>query len=537
MDTGAGSASLSTLARPDSTKSMSDVLHQLTSLVREHAAEWSSEYDVRITSDERRSRMSAFIGRVLDGEHIAETDLPLVAELLYYTGSQRQAAALGLVLPLYNTFEDYDVNTIQPWTIPPQERPVVPGKRWSLLGHEIDFPIGVPASALTGNAEWIGLLAGAGYNVLTFKTVRTREWAPHPAPNWVFVTDNSDAFEVGTVTTARTVIGSTDGWSPTESVGGNTANSFGVPSPGPRQWMAQVAAALDRLSSGQMLIVSVMGYDYEGTGDPDVLAADYRDAALLAAEAGAPVIELNLSCPNSLSDDIVAAPLCEDPALVRRIVGKVRRDLPQNVKLVVKLSYLRFEALESLVNSLGASVDGYAGINTVQCEVRTLDGGHAFPGRNLAGVSGKIIHDLALDFVTSLARIRSIGQHTFDILGMGGVTSPAAFENMYNAGASVVQSASGVFLDLFLSQKCIDAFGASLPAVPPVVDDVVLSNLTSTIRKVLDRSGGRLDIFALSSALPVPAMQVRDVLNYMNREKIVEAHTTNAGVVRYILNA
>ena len=229
--------------------------------------------------------------------------------------------------------------------------------------------------------------------------------------------------------------------------------------------MAYLERALAATGDDALLLVSVMGEDPDGTGDAAALAADFARTARLAEEAGAGVVELNLSCPNTLDRSAagVKPPLCLDPDATLAVVERVRRELDDRTALVAKLSWLDEQRLAELVPRLAPLVDGIAGINTLQSRVRRSDGAPTFPGRELAGLSGVAVRDSALDFTRRLVALREAGRSHFDVLAMGGVTDPASFQALFALGADAVQSASGAFADPFLAARCIDALGGTLP--------------------------------------------------------------------------
>jgi dihydroorotate dehydrogenase len=92
--------------------------------------------------------------------------------------------------------------------------------------------------------------------------------------------------------------------------------------------MPDVKKALNCLRSDQLLIVSVMG-SYEDYTGPDVVA-DFVAVARMAEEAGAPVIELNLSCPNTVDPStgtVKQSLICESVESTHEIVKSVRSAL------------------------------------------------------------------------------------------------------------------------------------------------------------------------------------------------------------------
>jgi dihydroorotate dehydrogenase len=225
--------------------------------------------------------------------------------------------------------------------------------------------------------------------------------------------------------------------------------------------MADLERSLAAVDDDQLLLVSVMGEADAATG----LVEDFARTARLAEEAGATVVELNLSCPNTLdrSASGVKPPLCLDADATVAVVEGVRRALDDRTGLVAKLSWLDEPRLAALVPRLAPLVDGVAGINTLQSRVLRSDGEPTFPGRELAGLSGAAVRDSALDFTRRLVALRELAGRRFDVLAMGGVTDPASFQALFALGADAVQSASGAFANPFLARDCIDALGSTLP--------------------------------------------------------------------------
>ena len=395
-------------------------------------------------------------GRLAAGD-VGDDDLPLLTRVLFLAGHAGVLAAAGVPTPAYDVLGSYRDNLTTPVGPRLARRPVAGGRRWRVLGRDVGFPIGVPACVLNGGEAWVRHFAANGYSVLTYKTVRSRAHEPNAQPNWVFAARQTQPLPPGA---AAEVTADPWDWVPPGSPEVSTVNSFGVPSPAPDEWMADLERSLAAVDDDQLLLVSVMG-----EGDGTALVDDFARTARLAEEAGATVVELNLSCPNTLSasPDGVKPPLCLDADATVAVVEGVRRALDDRTGLVAKLSWLDESRLAALVPRLAPLVDGVAGINTLQSRVRRSDGEPTFPGRELAGLSGAAVRDSALDFTRRLVALREAGGRHFDVLAMGGVTDPASFEALFALGADAVQSASGAFADPFLARDCIDALGDTLP--------------------------------------------------------------------------
>ncbi|TYP84996.1 dihydroorotate oxidase [Blastococcus xanthinilyticus] len=406
--------------------------------------------------DAQRSAAEDLAARLATGE-VGEQDLPLLTRVLFFAGHADLLAAAGLPVPGYDVLGGFRDNLARPLGPRLPERPTAGGRRWRLLGRTVGFPIGVPACVLNGSEAWVRHNVAGGYRVLTYKTVRGREHPPNEQPNWTFAPGARSSLPPGA---AAEVVSDPWSWVPPGDPAVSTVNSFGVPSPAPEEWMADLARSLAAVGDDALLLVSVMG-----EGDGADLVTDFARTARLAEEAGAPVVELNLSCPNTLSAsaDGVKPPLCLDADATVAVVEAVRRALDDRTGLVAKLSWLDEPALAALVPRLVPLVDGIAGINTLQSRVRRSDGAATFPGRELAGLSGIAIREPALDFTRRLVALRAAGRAHFDVLAMGGVTDPASFEALFTAGADAVQSAAGAFADPFLARRCIAALGETLP--------------------------------------------------------------------------
>lgn len=397
------------------------------------------------------------LARRLAGGEAGEGDLPLLTRVLYFAGYAELLAAHGVPTPAYDVLGSFRQNLARPVGPRLPERPTAGGRRWPLLGRSVGFPLGVPACVLNGSESWVRHNVANGYSVLTYKTVRGRAHPPNEQPNWTFAPRQTASLPPGA---AAEVVSDPWDWVPPGSPAVSSVNSFGVPSPEPQEWMADLERSLAAVPDDVLLLVSVMG---EGTGTD--LVEDFARTAQLAEEAGASVVELNLSCPNTLSaaGSGVKPPLCLDPDATVAVVEAVRRALDDRTGLVAKLSWLDERQLAALVPRLAPLVDGIAGINTLQSRVRRSDGGPTFPGRELAGLSGIAVRDSGLDLTRRLVALREAGGVPFDVLAMGGVTDVASFEALFALGADAVQSAAGAFADPFLAQRCIAALGTTLP--------------------------------------------------------------------------
>jgi dihydroorotate dehydrogenase (NAD+) catalytic subunit len=321
----------------------------------------------------------------------------------------------------------------------------LPSRPTRLLDFTLDFPFGVPACALTPNSDFITYFASRGYDLLTFKTVRDRPWNVHSYPQWAFATVR-DKY-VSPPTLDQPVVASL-GIPPNGSGGVSLVNSFGVPSLPIPEWQQDVRDSLNVLRAGQVMIVSVMGTPEEADSTSD-LAAQFVRAACAARDAGAHIVELNFSCPNSFNGGARGL-ICELSDVAGEVVAAVADELDRtNTPVFIKISYLATASLRALVAACASRIHGVVAINTVSVPVVDSSGAEFFPGRPTAGVSGTAIKTMATATVRELAGMRDDPALGYDyvIIGVGGVTSPQDFDDHIESGADAVQSCSGAWFN------------------------------------------------------------------------------------------
>ena len=156
------------------------------------------------------------------------------------------------------------------------------------LGKKVNSRLGIAAGLLL-NTKWIEGYAGRGWDLLTYKTVRSSARECYPPPNWAFVNADDGAGPVYAMDDL-----------PQDPSKVSSAVCFGMPSMPPEFWREDIAQAKEAMKEGQMLIVSVVASPEPGW-DAVQVADDYAQCAAWAVEAGADVIEANYSCPNVCS--------------------------------------------------------------------------------------------------------------------------------------------------------------------------------------------------------------------------------------------
>ncbi|MEO8286984.1 MAG: diguanylate cyclase [Chloroflexota bacterium] len=354
-------------------------------------------------------------------------------------------------IPFYNPSlsyqENYELGPFGAFSEKPSPQEIaalqLPESEWvSVAGLRLRRPIGIPSGPLLNSKHTTAAFAW-GFDLCHYKTVRSREWPSHPAPNVLLVnaTEPIAPAEIGRDTLiARPFREGEQVDLATLSI----TNSFGMPAQPPGVWQADMEVAARAAGPGQALIASVTGTS-DANNDPDALVADHARAAAICAETGAHAIEVNLSCPNLGGHGL----MCHDPEASARVCKAVKSaigDLPLFAKLGNYAPDSRGEAvLLSIVAATAPFVHGYGAVNAVPVPVATGAGEQALPGagRNLAGVCGAALRATGLDVVSRLSAIRAAHGYTFAIIGVGGMTTAADYFRYRNGGADAVQGATG----------------------------------------------------------------------------------------------
>lgn len=313
-----------------------------------------------------------------------------------------------------------------------------PKNQWtSFMGIPVASPIGVPAGPLL-SSEWTTLAANLGFDVVTYKTVRSQQHPGHPLPNVIFV--NEDRTREGFAKPLKE--------EPTQFSKISITNSFGMPSMPPEFLYKDIRKAKESLEEGQLLIVSVVGTPGCGVD----LADDFIRAADIAKQGGAQIIEANFSCPNVASKE--GSLFCDADSSYKIASRLVKAIAP--VPLLVKVGYYADHALlAQVLKSLAkAGVDGVCGINSVPMQVQNEDGTSPLGnGREKSGICGDLIRAKALDFIRQAREVIDKEKLGLELAGCGGIMLPEHFDQFLASGASVVMSATGMMWDPYLAMR------------------------------------------------------------------------------------
>lgn len=307
---------------------------------------------------------------------------------------------------------------------------------WRFLGLPTNSCLGIPAGPLL-NSDWLLHYARLGFDVLTYKTVRSAARECYPLPNLSPVSTAKLRDGDQTVITSKTMEGD---W----------AVSFGMPSVSPLDWKRDVAKAKSGLAAGQLLIVSIVGEanqcdarDQPSDQQLDSIADDYACCAKMAAEAGADVIEANFSCPNVCSADGQLYQHADQAAVVaNRIKAAI-----QNVPLTVKIGHVQEVKLAAnLLRALSPSVQGLCMTNAIAANVKSPSGRQLFDGQ-ARGICGRAIHLASVQQVEMFSRLIQQDNLKMKISAVGGVFDGNDVQRFLNAGAQAVGMATSAMCD------------------------------------------------------------------------------------------
>lgn len=340
--------------------------------------------------------------------------------------------------PIYDIKKSYIENVLQGPCFENSfpERIYKDKRDWiSFLGFSLASPLGVPAGPLL-TSSWIGLASKLGFDVLTYKTIRSFPYAGHPTPNVVYVKPLADLDKVIECEKEPDTL---------ENL--SITNSFGMPSMPPLFLQEDIAKAKALLKEGQVLIVSVVG-----SKDTGSLQDDFVRTALLAKEAGADIIEANFSCPNVQSQE---GSLYLDPENTKTIASALTKAL-NSTPLIIKVGHFEDpkRQKEILINLARAKVRAVAGINSVSKSVLKEDGSFALgKERKVSGVCGSLIRKCALDFVKLSKKIITSEKLDLELIGGGGIALPFHFDEVLESGAKIAMSATGMMWDPLIASK------------------------------------------------------------------------------------
>ena len=207
-------------------------------------------------------------------------------------------------------------------------------------------------------------------------------------------------------------------------------NAVGLANVGLDSFLAEKLPAVDRVDT--VVIGSIAGNSVE----------DYREvAAAFDAQDSLPIVELNVSCPNT-DDGLVFG---EDPARLGGLLREVRQALPRT-KMFVKLSPNVGDVAALAAAAVDAGADGLTLINTVAAMAIDVERRTPRLSAGSGGLSGPAIHPIAVRMVHEVYKkvAKSAG---VPLIGLGGVMNWQDAAELILAGATAVGMGTALFVD------------------------------------------------------------------------------------------
>ena len=295
------------------------------------------------------------------------------------------------------------------------ETPAVPGN-WTFCGRAVESPLGIPAGPLL-NGRWILYYASLGFDVLTYKTVRSGERPCYDPPNLVPV-------QSGPLT------GGERNLPATQEMLGSWAVSFGMPSMAPDVWRTDIEKTRASLPSNKILSVSVVGTIQPGW-DIDDLADDYAKCARWAMESGADCIETNFSCPNVSTCD---GQLYQVPASARLVAQRVRQAIGNDTPYIIKIGHMvHSEEVAALLDAIDDCANALSMTNSIPATVVDFNGRALFSGQP-RGICGNASRNASVSQVRLFTQIMANRPRKLELIGVGGASTAAHVQSYLAAG-------------------------------------------------------------------------------------------------------
>jgi dihydroorotate dehydrogenase (NAD+) catalytic subunit len=351
-----------------------------------------------------------------------------VSDILAFAGSSFDLGSdLAIAQVAYRLDRSYSWNYSHAPTLPRVRRlPTGPGGKF--FDHRLNSSLGLSAGPLL-NSKWVEAYARIGFDLLTYKTVRSSAVPAYALPNIRAVENREQA----AIATRR---------APTN---GNLtiAVSMGMPSPEPEVWRKDVRRAKDRIGDGQVLIVSVVGTPAPG-GDAESLITDYAQCAEWAAQSGADAIELHLACPDPYAEQ--PQQIYENIPLAAQILYRTRTKV--SVPVLAKLGVFKSpRLLHETATKLAPWASGFSLVHGIQRRVVDEEGNAAFEGRERATIVGADTFAVSSRQVGELISWRKAGAWDRPILAVGGITTVERAQFLLHEGADAALVATAAFFD------------------------------------------------------------------------------------------
>jgi len=246
------------------------------------------------------------------------------------------------------------------------------------------------------------------------------------------VADFMDPRGIGAVTTKSITPESREGHPPWRviDVPGGMMNAIGLANVGLERFLAEKVPAIASLRT--VAIGSIAGHS----------VADYVAVARAFDEVAAlPIVELNVSCPNTAD----GRQFGHDPQALRTVLREVRAVLG-HTRLLVKMAPDAPDPVAMAAAAVEAGADGLTIANTYPAMSIDVDSRKPRLSAGRGGLSGPAVHPLAVRLVFTIHRAVA-GPAKVPIIGLGGVLHWRDAAEFILAGASAVGMGTALFVD------------------------------------------------------------------------------------------
>jgi hypothetical protein len=368
------------------------------------------------------------------------------------------------------------------------ERPHVEPVRTWFLDWELDSPFGPASSVLTADRFRICFLMNRWNHIATTKSLRTRAYAPREPRNLAFCAVKGGEVGLAERQSGIDVDIFPDFERPSLKGGVGLLTRFDAPSAEPEKWKEDVCWVLAQLGYRQLLVVSLLPTDWAGGGRVEDVRADLFLGAAEARDAGARVVEINVSYPTVLGSAVQS---WRDPRFLKALCTGLRERFPE-LRFLLKLGPANDgEALE-VVRATCREVHGYSLINALPCHGNSKK---SFFDRAAGSFSGPSLLKLGLSSVRAVRRaLEELNLSEHVIIGVGGVHEPVNVMDYLEAGATVVQAASVFFEDTLFGAKVLGALVRRGDTEPRGPDELREAIQEHTLRAIMQVSHHRPEI-------------------------------------------
>lgn len=252
--------------------------------------------------------------------------------------------------------------------------------------------------------------------------------------------DFMDPRGIGAVVTKSITPESREGHPPWRviDVPGGMMNAIGLANVGLARFLAEKVPALAALRT--VAIGSIAGHS----------VADYaKVAAAFDAVAAIPIVELNVSCPNTAD----GRQFGHDPQALRTVLREVRAALSRT-RLLVKMAPDAPDPIAMAAAAVEAGADGLTIANTYPAMAIDVDSRKPRLSAGRGGLSGPAVHPLAVRLVFAIHRAVA-GPAKVPIVGLGGVLHWRDAAEFILAGATAVGIGTALFVDPRIPAKVV----------------------------------------------------------------------------------